>query len=568
MNIKSDDENQNIEWKWSWNDEYLKWLCGYANVKGGTLYIGVNDDGFVVGLENARLLLEQLPNKIISKLGIVAQIKKETVWGLGHNIRYTTYIPDSIIKTVANRYACGEFNSQNLDEIIKDLPVKERNSIRKALGRIEAETQVHINDDGSVDYISITVEKYPFAISYEGRYYKRSGSTLLLLDGFELQNFLLEKAGKTWDAMPVPGVSVYDLDKSAINAFRKKAITNRRMTENEVNVSDELLLKNLKMYENGMLSRAAILLFHPNPELFVAGAYLKIAYFAPEGTHGDNKHADIIYHDDIHGSLITQVDKAEELIFQKYFKALISYDNLQRIETYMITRKMFRELLLNPINHKDYARGVPIQISVYDDHIEIYNTGKWPKELPLDESLFEKHESIPFNPRMAEVFYMAGEIESWGTGFLKIKDECDTIQSPYPEVISTESGVKMKVKGCEKYITLYNATIGKRIGVAFDNQYMEEDLSEDIVSDDHRHAYKKMLEICSEKLSDKEKKRLLPIVQHFKTNIIIDSKMAQNLTGKGKTTVVSYLNRLCDLETIIKDEESVSTIYKLKIDKN
>lgn len=76
MGMKSDDENQNIEWKWSWNDEYLKWLCGYANVKGGTLYIGVNDDGYVVGLENARLLLEQLPNKIITKLGIVAQIKK------------------------------------------------------------------------------------------------------------------------------------------------------------------------------------------------------------------------------------------------------------------------------------------------------------------------------------------------------------------------------------------------------------------------------------------------------------------------------------------------------------
>lgn len=103
MGMKSDDENQNIEWKWSWNDEYLKWLCGYANVKGGTLYIGVNDDGYVVGLENARLLLEQLPNKIITKLGIVAQVKKEAVVGLGHNIRYTDDIPEQISKALVHR---------------------------------------------------------------------------------------------------------------------------------------------------------------------------------------------------------------------------------------------------------------------------------------------------------------------------------------------------------------------------------------------------------------------------------------------------------------------------------
>jgi len=33
-------EHQEIEWKESWRDEYLKWLCGYANARGGTLFIG------------------------------------------------------------------------------------------------------------------------------------------------------------------------------------------------------------------------------------------------------------------------------------------------------------------------------------------------------------------------------------------------------------------------------------------------------------------------------------------------------------------------------------------------
>lgn len=47
-------EHQSIEWKQIWHDEFLKWICGYANANGGTLYIGIDDDGNVVGIENAK----------------------------------------------------------------------------------------------------------------------------------------------------------------------------------------------------------------------------------------------------------------------------------------------------------------------------------------------------------------------------------------------------------------------------------------------------------------------------------------------------------------------------------
>ncbi len=43
-------EHQTIEWKESWHDEFLEWICGYANAYGGTLYMGKNDNGDVVGL--------------------------------------------------------------------------------------------------------------------------------------------------------------------------------------------------------------------------------------------------------------------------------------------------------------------------------------------------------------------------------------------------------------------------------------------------------------------------------------------------------------------------------------
>ncbi len=43
-------EQQNIEYKQSWRDEYLKWVCGFANSDGGVLYIGKDDNGKVVGV--------------------------------------------------------------------------------------------------------------------------------------------------------------------------------------------------------------------------------------------------------------------------------------------------------------------------------------------------------------------------------------------------------------------------------------------------------------------------------------------------------------------------------------
>lgn len=67
-------EHQYIEWKQSWRDEYLKWICGFANAEGGTLVIGRNDQGQVTGLEKAAKLLEDIPNKVRDILGIMVDV--------------------------------------------------------------------------------------------------------------------------------------------------------------------------------------------------------------------------------------------------------------------------------------------------------------------------------------------------------------------------------------------------------------------------------------------------------------------------------------------------------------
>jgi len=67
-------EQQNIEWKASWRDEYLKWICGFANAKGGILIIGKDDKGNIVGIDDFKKLMDEIPNKIQNHLGIICDV--------------------------------------------------------------------------------------------------------------------------------------------------------------------------------------------------------------------------------------------------------------------------------------------------------------------------------------------------------------------------------------------------------------------------------------------------------------------------------------------------------------
>ena len=67
-------ENQNIEYKSSWHDDHLKWVCGFANATGGTIFIGKNDQGAVVGVSDYKRLMDDIPNKIKNYLGLIADV--------------------------------------------------------------------------------------------------------------------------------------------------------------------------------------------------------------------------------------------------------------------------------------------------------------------------------------------------------------------------------------------------------------------------------------------------------------------------------------------------------------
>lgn len=357
-------ESQNVEYKLIWKDEYLKWICGFANAVGGKMYIGMDDNGNVVGLDNVKKLSEDIPNKIRDVLGIIVD--------------------------------------------------------------------VNVLDINGVEYLEIIIPPYSNPINYKGQYHYRSGSTKQELKGASLNRFILQRTGKNWDEIPVIGVSFDDLSKEALTRFKKEAAKSNRVDEDVLNDSTANLLEDLRLIdkETGQLSKAAILLFHPDPEKYVRGAYIKIGYF------GSNEE-DLIFQDEIHGSLMKQIEKTIDLIKTKYLIYRISYEGMSRREMLQIPIEAIRESLMNAVAHKDYSDASPIQISVYPDHIVFWNAGRLPDDWNVAR-LYEKHPSKPYNPSVANALFRCGDIESWGRGYKRIIDSVlsHKLMPPVIEVIS------------------------------------------------------------------------------------------------------------------------------------
>ena len=236
-----------------------------------------------------------------------------------------------------------------------------------------------------------------------------------------------------WDDIPVYGATLDDIDRNAIDYFLQCSIKAGRMDESEVDSSTEEILRNLGLFtKEGELKNAAILLFGKHVGQFFPSAVFKIGRF-----HTDE--SDLIIQDVIEGNLIQMASRVMEVLRTKYLLSPIHYEGLQRIEQLEIPDKALRELIYNAISHKAYT-GPAIQMRIYDRSIELWNYGLLPKEL-TPAALLQKHSSYPRNHNIANVFYKAGFVESWGRGFKKIAEEFERACLPLPTIEENGGGV-------------------------------------------------------------------------------------------------------------------------------
>lgn len=329
----------------------------------------------------------------------------------------------------------------NSKKLLEDLP----NKIINMLG-ITASVKIEEPEDKPI--IVVDVSKSVHLVSYQSRFYIRSGSTTQEIRGFELQNLILRANNISWDEFCDDRASFDDIDERVVRFFVNRAIAYNRLPSDAELSDTKSLFNNLELTDKeGRLKRTAILLFGKQPTRFVSSATFKIGLFKGSDS------TDLVFQDLIDGNLLQMPDRVMDLLKSKYLRSIISYKGLQRVEMLEIPETALREAILNAVIHRDFSSTTSIAFRVFDKTITIWNYGQIEAPMTI-EQLCIPHDSYPRNPLIAKMFFRAGYIEAWGRGTITIIKEMINNGLSEPQFKNVSGGLEVtfsrKVPSAEK----------------------------------------------------------------------------------------------------------------------
>lgn len=355
-----------------------------------------------------------------------------------YNLEFKEEITKTFLKTVSaySNYNDGEIifgldddgNIIGLDSI-KEECLRIENMINDSIDPIP-DFKIEVREISNKGIIVLSVKKgsdTPYY--YNGKAYKRSDTATLEVDRFELRRLAIEGINMDYEERKASSQNL-DFNILELKLKEKLGIEN-------INLD---ILKTLNLYNKaGYYNIAGELLADKN-NLDFSG--IDIVRFGRDLNQ-------ILYRETISNkSLLFQYDRAIE-VFELYYQ----YEEIEgynRLKKELIPKEAFREALANSIVHRVWDVNSYIQISMYDDRIEINSPGGLPEGLSKEEYLYGNI-SVLRNPIIASVFYRLDLIEKFGTGIMRINNEyMDGIIKPGFEISTNYIKIILPVKEKDK----------------------------------------------------------------------------------------------------------------------
>ena len=280
--------------------------------------------------------------------------------------------------------------------------------------------------------------------SYKNVAYRRVGNTNRRMSSEEYNRMLIERlhSDQRWENQIATGWTVDDLDVGEIRQTVEHSIERGRLADPGTR-APEPILTGLGLVKDGELTRAAVALFGlpERVERELPQCLLRVARF-----RGVDR-SDFIDNRQFHGNAFFLLRAAERFLLDTLpIAGRVTSDSFTRIDEPLYPPTALREALANAICHRDYAiGGGSIGVAVYDDRLEVTSTGSLPFGLTPDR-LFIPHESRPWNPLIARVFYRRGIIEEWGRGTLKMAELMESAGLPPPEIEDVAGAVTARFR--------------------------------------------------------------------------------------------------------------------------
>jgi len=280
--------------------------------------------------------------------------------------------------------------------------------------------------------------------SYRGQAYRRVGNTSPAMSRDEYNRMLLERlhGERRWENEPASGWSAADLDETGIMRTVEEAIRRGRADDPGTRDPAELL-RGLGLMREGHVLRAAAVLFGRAERLEAdyPQCLLRLAKF--RGTD----RTEFLDNRQFHGNTFDLLLKAERFLRENLPVAgRIEPGLFERVDDPLYPPLALREALANAFCHRDYAiGGGSVGVAIYDDRLEVTSSGTLHFGLTA-EALFAPHESLPWNPLIARVFFRRGVIEAWGRGTIKMAELVRQAGLPVPEIEDAGGGVTVRFR--------------------------------------------------------------------------------------------------------------------------
>ncbi len=257
--------------------------------------------------------------------------------------------------------------------------------------------------------------------SFVGSAYERQQADTHTMSQARYQQLLLTRnmSPISWESLPVDNINIGDLDHNEIIDIVKEGIQKHQLNPSFDGKSIEYILTKFNLLQDGKLIQAAPVLFGTNLGHGYIQCIIRMARFKglKKETFIDKKH--------VIGNAFTLLREAENFISRNTaVAARIVEGQMQRVEEPEYPFKAVREALINSLCHRDYSSpGGSITLVIYDDRLELINTGLLPKGITIDQ-LKEVHSSHPRNPYITDTFNKRGLIEAMGMGTQQIINIC------------------------------------------------------------------------------------------------------------------------------------------------
>ncbi len=280
--------------------------------------------------------------------------------------------------------------------------------------------------------------------SYKGKAYRRVGNTNLVMSRDEYNRMLLERlhGERRWENEPATGWSVADLDAAEMIRTIEEAIRRGRIEDPGTREPEEVL-RGFGLMKQGVILRAAVVLFGRSERLTAEfpQCLLRAARFA-----GTDK-TEFLDNRQFRGNAFELLAAAERFILDHLpIAGRVQPGQLERVDMPMYPPLALREALANAFCHRDYAiGGGSVGIAIFDDRLEVTSSGTLHFGL-TPAALFGPHESLPWNPLVAGVFYRRGIIESWGRGTIRMAELAEAAGMPHPEIEDIGGGVSVRFR--------------------------------------------------------------------------------------------------------------------------